>query len=221
VVPRRARDVRSGALAGAALVLFALLLAGCGGGTRQDSGEPEGTFHIQLVHASFPALQVIARPVFLALAFRNTGTTTVPNLAVTVDSLEYASNFPELASDKRPIWAIERGPGPVARPPVPTQEVSSLGGGQTAYVKTWALGPLEPGKIRTFIWKLAPVKSGLHVVHFVAAAGLSGKALARTPAGHPVSGAVIVHIRAAPPPKHVNPNTGEVEVGAAPPPSNP
>lgn len=192
------------------------LLAGCGGGTRQDADEPEGNFRVRVVHASFPARQTIARPALMVLAFRNTSLRTIPNLAVTVDSFEYISKYPELASAKRPVWAIETGPGAVARPPVQSQEVTEGGAGQTAYVNTWALGPLAPGRLRTFIWKVTPVKSGLHVVHFIVSAGLSGRARAVLASGAPVHGAFLAHIAPAPPNNHVNPNTGAVEVGAYP-----
>jgi hypothetical protein len=216
VVPRRTRDVPLRALLAATLATALALLAGCGGGSPQTAAEPKGTYHVRLVHASFPARQTVARPALLALAFRNTGPNTIPNLAVTVDSFNYTSSYPELASSERPVWSVERGPGPVARPPVQSQEVSELGGGQTAYVNTWALGSLAPGRVRTFLWRVMPVKSGVHSVHFIAAAGLSGNAKAVLPSGRPVHGAFLVHIAGAPPTNHVNPNTGQVETGAYP-----
>ncbi len=64
-----------------------------------------------VVHAHFPVRQVIARPTAMAIVVRNTGSTTVPNVAVTVDSFNYVSSYPNLAANKRPIWAVERGPG--------------------------------------------------------------------------------------------------------------
>ncbi len=200
-----------------ALLGVGLTLAGCGGGTRQDAGEPSADFPLRIVHASFPAIQSIARPERMVLAVRNAGTSTVPNLAVTVDSFNYASNYPELASNKRPIWVIEQGPGGIARPPVQSEEVSPAGGGQTNYVNTWALGPLAPGRTQVFVWHVVPVKPGLHVVHFRFAAGLSGKATASLRSGGPAAAAFVVHVAAAPPASHVNPQTGRVEEGAYPP----
>lgn len=192
-----------------------LVMAGCGG-TRQDAGEPSGTFEMAIVRASFPASQSVARPAMLELQVRNSGTRALPNVAVTVDSFNYASDFQQLADDKRPIWAIERGPGATASPPVETQEVSSPGGDQTAYVNTWALGRLAPGQTRTFAWKVMPVKPGLHTVHFSFAAGLAGKAKAELAGGGPVQGQFTVSIAGKPPASHVNPSTGRVEAGAAP-----
>jgi hypothetical protein len=227
VILRRARDVcrrsrgRSRASArvpgvAALAVASALLAAGCGGGARLDASEPARTYAVKVVHASFPTSQAIARPTSFELEVENTGARTVPNVAVTVNSFDYASNYPELAADKRPVWAIERGPGAIASPPVNTQEVSVPGGGQTAYVNTWALGALAPGKTRTFVWHVVPVKAGAHTVHYSVAAGLAGKAKARLASGAPVEGQFAVNIAAAPRLTHVNPATGRIEGGEFP-----
>lgn len=196
-----------------------LALAGCGGGSRQDAGEPAGAFAMQVLHASFPTAQSIARQAQLVLPVRNTGTRTVPNVAVTIDSFDYTSNYPELAADKRPVWVIERGPGAVASPPVESEQISPPGGGQTAYVNTWALGALAPGATRTFVWRVVPVKAGAYTVHYTVAAGLAGKAKAQLSSGGPVQGQFAVDIAPAPKVTHVNPNTGRVEVGAYPAPA--
>lgn len=194
----------------------ALAVAGCGGGSPQDADEQATTYHVRVLHASFPALQPIARPQRFVLAVQNTGTTAVPNVAVTVDSFEYRSSYPELAAANRPTWVIERGPGPTAKPPVESQEVSPPGGGQTAYVNTWALGALAPGRVRTFVWTVVPVKAGAHVVRYAVSAGLAGKAKATTRLGGPVHGRFAALITKAPPLTHLNPDTGRVEVGPRP-----
>jgi hypothetical protein len=199
----------------AVLALAALLACGCGA-ARQDAGEPKGAFRVGVVHASFPPDQSIARPTTLELAVRNTGVRTAPNVAVTLDSLYYTERFPELASSKRPIWIVDRGPGAIANPPVESQAVSPPGSGQTAYVNTWALGPLAPGETRIFRWLLAPVRAGLHTVHYSVAAGLAGKAKARPSPGAPVRGVFVANIAPAPPGRHVDPNTGKVVGGAYP-----
>ncbi len=202
-----------------ALVLVAtstLALAGCGGGSRQDAGEKAGTFAMRVVNPSFPSAQSIARQTKLVLPIRNTGTHTVPNVAVTIDSFDYTSSYPELADAKRPVWAIERGPGAIASPPVESEQISPPGGGQTAYVNTWALGKLAPGATRTFVWRVVPVKSGTYTVHYTVAAGLAGKARARLSSGGLVQGQFAVKIASAPELKHVNPATGRVEAGEFP-----
>lgn len=200
----------------ALLAAGALALAGCGGGTRQDASERAGTFAMQVVHPSFPTAQSIARQTRFVLPVRNTGTRTVPNVAVTIDSFDYTSSYANLADDKRPVWAIEQGPGAVASPPVESEEISSPGGGQTAYVNTWALGALAPGKTRTFVWRVVPVKSGSYTVHYTVAAGLSGKAKARLAGGGLVQGQFTAEIAGTPALTHVNPDTGRVEAGQFP-----
>jgi hypothetical protein len=198
------------------LAAGALALAGCGGGTRQDASEASGTFAMRVVHPSFPTAQSIARQTRFVLPVRNVGTRTVANVAVTIDSFDYTSAYPGLAADKRPVWAIERGPGAVASLPVESQEISPPGGGQTAYVNTWALGALAPGATRTFVWRVVPVKAGTYTVHYTVAAGLSGKAKARLSSGGLVQGQFAVDIAPAPALKHVNPATGRVEAGEFP-----
>jgi hypothetical protein len=198
----------------AAVAVCAALATGCGGGARQDAHEAEGSFEMKVVKASFPSVQAVARPARLELQVRNTGAHTVPNVAVTVDSFSYTATTPELAANKRPIWAIEQGPGPKAPSPVESQEVSQPGGGQTAYVNTWALGPLAAGQTQTFSWRVIPVKAGRYTVSFAVAAGLSGKATAVLRSGGAVHGRFAVDIAPAPPTTHVDPRTGRIVTGA-------
>lgn len=219
MLERRAGGAPSAAratLLAGALGALALGLAGCGGGSRLDAGEPSGTFAVQLVHASFPSSQAISRPTSMQIQVRNAGARAVPDVAVTVDSFEYASDYKGLADDKRPVWVIEQGPGARAQPPVETQEVSTPGSAQTAYVNTWALGRLAPGQTQTFTWHVVPVKSGMHTVHFSVAAGLAGKAKAKLSSGAAATGQFTVDIAPAPRTTHVDPSTGQVIAGAYP-----
>ncbi len=216
VRPRRGSRARRTLTAGPGLVLgCALLASGCGGGSKQNAGEAKASYRLDVVHASFPRLQSIARPTTLLLTVRNSGLRTAPNVAITVNSFEYASNFPELASNKRPIWIVDAGPGEINHP-AQSAAVSPNGGGQTAYVNTWALGPLAPGATRTFRWRVAPVKSGVQSITYTVAAGLGGNARAVSATGGPVQGHFAVYITQAPPPTQVNPNTGEVVPGVYP-----
>jgi hypothetical protein len=234
LVPRRAggyRRARAGArrafrskpptlcavLTAAAIPLAGLLASGCGGSARQDAHESAGAFTVQVVHASFPTKQSIAQPTHLDLEVRNTGAHTVPNLAVTLNSFDYTERpYPELADNKRPIWVVEQGPGGIAKPPVRSQAVSPTGGAQTAYVNTWALGPLAPGHTQKFVWRVMPVKAGQYTVHFIVAAGLAGKAKAQLASGAPAQGQFTADIAPKPAAKHVDPNTGQVVPGALP-----
>jgi hypothetical protein len=149
----------------------------------------------------------------MRLAVRNTSSATIPNIAITVDSFSYVSNLPELASSKRPIWVVERGPGTVPKRPVQSQAISPPGGGQTAYVNTWALGPLAPGHTQTFAWRVTPVKPGVYTVHYTIAAGLAGRSRARLANGAIPHGHFKVAIAPRPPATQVNPETGQVEPG--------
>ena len=210
---RRARELIVAAPAACVVLSASLLLSACGGGTREDAGEPKASFDVKVLRASFPRSQAVARPATFVLEVQNTGTRAVPDVAVSVDSFNYTSNYAGLADDKRPIWAIERGPGPKAEPPVESQEVSIPGGGQTTYVNTWALGRLAPGQRQTFVWKVVAVKPGVHTVHYTFAADLAGKAKALPSAGS-LHGALTVDVAPAPPATHVNPDTGRAEPGA-------
>jgi len=200
-------------LAGACAAMFA---TGCGGGKQQDVGEAKRIYKIQVVSATFEATQAVARPAVMRIKLRNAGARTIPNLAVTVDSFYYTENHPELAANKRPVWVVEQGPGKIPTRPVQSQAISPPGGGQTAYVNTWALGPLAPGRTQTFEWKVVPVKVGVHKVHIEVAAGLAGQAKARLASGGRPTAAFEAHIAPAPPPTHVDPSTGRVLAGTYP-----
>ncbi len=200
-------------LAALAVGAVSAALAGCGGGSQATAGEPSGSFDVKLSGASFPTGQSVAKPETMQLTVHNTGSHAIPNVAVTVDSFDYASNYAGLAANKRPIWVIEQGPGTPAKSPVESQEVSTPGGGQTAYVNTWALGRLGANQSRTFAWKVVPVKSGTYTVHYSVAAGLAGKAKAQLANGGPASGSFKVKIAGSPGASHVDPKTGKVVPG--------
>jgi hypothetical protein len=204
------------AAATTAVLGCAALVTGCGGGTRQDASEASGAFQMAVVQATFPAKQSIAHPETLELQVRNTGTKTVPNVAITVNSLDYSSNFAELAANKRPVWVIERGPGASANPPVQSEDVTSPGGGGTVYVNTWALGALGAKQTRRFTWHVVPVKAGNYTVDYSVSAGLAGKAKAQLSSGAPVQGHLSVTIAGTPANKFVDPSTGRIVTGTYP-----
>jgi hypothetical protein len=202
-------------------VLVGALLSGCGGSER-NVHEPKGVYTVEVAGVHFPVKQAIAHDTRLAMVVRNAGTRTLPNVAVTLDSFYFNSTYPKLAVKKRPVWIVNTGPGGTAtNPPVQTEEVDPPGGGETAFVNTWALGALGPGQRRLFLWDVTPVKAGLHVVHYTVSAGLDGKSVARLPGGRRPTGVLVAHIAPAPPPTHVNPETGEVVRGPVPTPATP
>lgn len=192
----------------------AIAVAGCGG-AKQDAKEPKATYTVALTHTSFPAKQAIAKPTHLAITVANTGSKAIPNVAVTVDSLTYrAAEPPKLADPERPTWIVYDGPGPVAKPPVESEEITRAGGAETANTHTWALGRLAPGSSKTFAWKLLPVVSGVKTIHYEVAAGLNGKSKADLSSGGPARGTFVVHVAPAPPDVHVDPETGAIAQGA-------
>lgn len=196
-------------------VVLGVLVSGCGGAQR-NAHETKAAYTVEVLHTRFPAKQAIARDTRLALVVRNPGTRTIPNVAVTLDSFYYTSTYPHLSSNKRPVWIVNTGPGAVPARPVHSEEVTPPGGGETAFVNTWALGALAPGKSTEFVWKVTPVKAGVHTVHYTVAAGLDGNARARLAGGGPVTGSFVAQIAPKPPAMHVNPETGQVVAGANP-----
>lgn len=222
VKPRRSQGFRRLSARGTRLTTLAagvsvcaLALAGCGQ-SKQDAKEPSRAYTVAVSDASFPAKQAIARPTTLRIAVANKDSKTLPNVAITVNSLTYrATQPPHLADPERPTWIIHDGPGPVVKSqtPVESEEVTRAGGGETANTHTWALGPLAPGQTKVFAWKLLPVVSGTKVVHYEVAAGLNGHSRAQLAGGASASGSLIVHIAPAPPNVHVNPETGAIVEG--------
>jgi hypothetical protein len=172
----------------------ALAVAGCGGGTRQDAHEPSGSFQVAIVRASFPARQHLAKQERFVIAVRNTGSKAVPNVAVTVDSFASRSQQAGLADPSRAVWIIDDGPR----------------GGDTAYDSTWALGRLEPGQTRRFVWRVTAVQPGTHTVKWQVGAGLNGKAKATLAGNRAPSGSITVDISDKPAQARVDPKTGAV-----------
>src|SRR5687768_9629557 len=91
---------------------FALVLAvgACGGGEAQDEDEPEGTWKVDVISASFPGRQTLAQTSELRIVVKNLEQRAVPNLAVTVDGFEQRSEDPGLSDPDRPRWVVEEPP---------------------------------------------------------------------------------------------------------------
>jgi hypothetical protein len=171
-----------------------LAVAGCGGGPRQDANEPSGTFRVDVVRASFPTKQRLAKSARMVITVRNSGNKTVPNLAVTVSSFASRSEQAGLADPSRAVWIIDEGPR----------------GGDTAYVNTWALGSLAPGSTRRFVWRVTAVQPGTHTVKWQVAAGLNGKAKAAMSDNRAPEGSFTVDVFDRPAQSRVDPATGKV-----------
>ena len=83
LLERRA-TFRAGVLAGT-LVALSLAVGACGGGDPQDENEPEGTYKVDVISASFPGRQRLAEETTLKITVQNKDDETIPNLGVTVD----------------------------------------------------------------------------------------------------------------------------------------
>src|SRR6266511_5000580 len=137
-----------------------MTLAACGGGGKQDEGDPTGTFKVDVPRASFPGKQRLAEESTLQITVVNRDTRTIPKLAVTINGLSQRRDDPTLADPNRPIWILNETPF----------------NADSALTNTWALGPVAPGQSRTFTWKVTAVRSGTYTVRYSVAAGLYGKA---------------------------------------------
>jgi hypothetical protein len=165
-----------------ALALSGLVAAaGCGGAERQDEDEPEGNFAVDVVRASFPEDQKLAKSSNLVITVRNAGRKTIPNIAVTVDGFDVRKEDPELADPERPQFVINGVPRDIGGFPE-SKDASPLGC-DTAYVNTWACGPLRAGREKTFRWSVTAVQGGEFDIRWRVAAGLDGKAKAVVPGG--------------------------------------
>lgn len=197
-----------------AVVAVASLVAGCGG-TEQNAHEPQASFPVS-VSSSFPADQTLAEQTSFTVRIKNIGKAAIPDVAVTVLNPKYgaaAQSFgklirpnapgqPLLASRSRPIWIVDRAPGPCGY----SCRKRGPGGAATAYTDTWALGKLAPGRTAIFRWRLTAVQPGAYTVEYEVAAGLNGYAKAVFANRSPARGELDVHIASTPPTVSVESN---------------
>jgi len=189
----------------AAVAAAALVLVGCGG-SGGGGGEPAATYQVS-ARASFPARQTLAEHVALRIAVRNGGTRTIPNVTATIETGTpsqgtavaafgaYLSGA-GLASHSRPVWVVDAGP------------VS----GDTAYANTWALGAIRPGRTRTFVWHVTPIRAGSYTVRYRLAGSVTGRSQLRLANGSAPVGALKVQVSGAPETVRVTPSGRIVSV---------
>ena len=164
-----------------------MTLGACGGGERQDANEPEGNFKVEVVKAQFPSKQKLAKRSNLVITVRNAESSkAIPNIALTVRGFSTQLDNKELADPGRPQFVINGVPKEIGT--FPESKEAAPEGGETAYVDTWALGPLKAGEQKTFRWNVTAVRPGPYRLRYRVAAGLDGKAKAvgldgRAPAG--------------------------------------
>jgi hypothetical protein len=160
-----------------------LALAGCGGGERQDENEASGNFPVEVVNASFPEKQKLAKSSDLVVTVRNAGQETIPNIGLTVNGFDERKKDPDLADADRPVFAINGVQVRIAG--FPESKDASPRGCDTAYVDTWACGPLKANETKTFKWSVTAVRAGDYKIRWRVNAGLDGKANAVAAGGGP------------------------------------
>lgn len=195
---------------------MAALLGACGGGSSQDSNEAAGTYRLRVAKVAFPTKQDLGETSLLRLAIRNSGRETVPNLNVMISvggrlgsdsSLPFGIRDPQpgLAQPDRPVWVLASH-----YPKLDGSE--DPGGATTSNPKTFALGPLEPGKTTEAVWKLSAVKAGHFTVLYRVGAGLAPDIHAKTAGGVAPGGSIKVEVSSEPPQTEVTPSGDVVEI---------
>lgn len=193
-----------------------VVLSSCGGSATQDANEPSGPFPVSVAAATFPSVQRLAQHTHLVISVRNAGTKTIPDVAVTITNPAtgtaaqafghlLSGTTQGLASRSRPVWIIDRPPGPCGY----SCQAGGPGAAVTAYANTWAMGPLRPGATATFDWAVTAVKAGTHIVQYRIAAGLGGKAKAVLAGGGIPTGKFKVIVTTRPKRSFVN-NKGQI-----------
>jgi hypothetical protein len=199
-------------LGGILLAAFAVALASCGGGTRQDATEPSGNFQVEVTKASFPTKQQLSETTDLQLAVKNTGDKDLPDLAITIytgtgphptadGSFSTRIDDPTLANPSRPVWILENEYPKLLGNGATLDNLDSkpTAGAAAAQTDTYQFGSLAPGKSKDIVWRVTPAKAGTYTVNYQVAAGLQGNAKAVTADGSPVQGQFVVTINAKPP----------------------
>jgi len=187
---------------------LALMVTGCGSGAeRQDANEPDGEFPVEVLQATLPEKQTLAETSNLVLEVRNSGSETVPDLSVTINtrasdltpeeagiangSFSIRVDREDVAVQTRPVWILNEN-----WPKLNGSNTSA--GAQRAQTNTYSFGELAPGQTATMTWNLNAVETGSYTVSWVIAAGLSGKAEAVDAVGGPVQGDIGVEISGKP-----------------------
>jgi hypothetical protein len=175
-------------IAALALSVFGVsALAGCGSqvvkGDPQDRAEPRGAFPVRVQAAQFPGNQKLAKDSTMKIVVSNAGNKRVPNINVTVKcgaglggSFMTATDESDVADPERPQFVVNKIPTRTERvnPPLDPAPLER----SSAFVDTYPLGPLLPGRSVTFRWDVTAVKAGPYRLCWRVNAGLYGKARA-------------------------------------------
>jgi len=177
----RRATFHAGVLAGT-LIALSLFIGACGGNDPQDENEPEGTYKVDVISATFPGRQRLAQESTLRITVENKDDRTIPNLGVTVDDFYQRRRDATLADPARPIWIVNEPPF----------------NSSSALANTWITGPLRPGGKRTLEWKVSALRAGTYNPRYRVNAGLDGKAQAESFDGGPATGSFTVRISREP-----------------------
>lgn len=219
-------------------MVLAFGLAACGGGQRQDATGPSGNFPVEVTTAKFPNHQRLAETKDLQLEIQNAGNQTLPDLAVTINtvaegqrnlkspatstgsgqgSFNIRVDEPNLASPFRPVWILEeKYPKLVtANSPLDELDKAPTAGAAAAQTDTFQFGAVKPDESKNIAWRVTPVRPGTYTVHYEVSASLTGKAKAVTPDGSPVKGEFVVTITSKVPSQCVT-GSGKVVTNCGP-----
>src|SRR3954471_19384068 len=168
-------------------VLGVSALAGCGSqvvkGDPQDRAEPNGLFPVRVQSATFPGGQKLAKDSSMQIVVENAGQKRIPDINVTVKcggalggSFMTTTDESDVADPERPQFVVNKIPTRTERvnPPLDPAPLER----SSAFVDTYPLGPLEPGRTATFRWDVTAVKAGPYRLCWRVNAGLYGKARA-------------------------------------------
>jgi hypothetical protein len=145
-------------------MLLALVLAGCGGGERQDANAPSGTWEVTVTDWNFPETQPLGRPVDFELTVRNDDQRDIPQLIVTIAGLKQFVEQRNAATITRPIWIVND---------VNYSDVTPY---NSALATSYNLGPLAAGDTKEYKIGLTPLRRGEHRVGYSLSGDLFGKA---------------------------------------------
>lgn len=193
----------------------AVAAAGCGGASGPA---PSGSDHgsrwqraVVMVTASFPSSQRLAEKTEFVLAVRNRTTHAIPNLAATICNVSCGASAPDgegtsaqpfaqdldmagLGSRSRSLWIVDQAPGGCGY----SCRAGGAGGAVTSYSNTWALGRLAPHATARFVWQVAPVAPGRHVIAWELAGRLDGDPTLQLAGGTPARGTLMVVVQPRP-----------------------
>ncbi len=206
---------------GAAVAALSASLAACGGGDDSSDtapGEKSASYPVRIVNTEFPPEQRLGETARLFIGVENAGEKPLPGLTMTLSiadeegresGLAFAIRDPQpgLAQPDRPVWVLSED-YPRAN------GGSERFGAETANLKTYNFGPLEPGGVIDALWQVSAVRAGDYKLVYEIGAGLGGKSKAETLNGKPAKGHIDVTISDEPPDTEVTDSGEVVEIDA-------